>query len=149
MNLDVMSALNELEKERGIAKEIILEAIEAAITSAYKRNYGTSQSVRVDVDDKTGSIKVYARKVVVDDVTDEMGEISLAEATAEDPNYGLDDVVEVEVTPSDFGRIAAQTAKQVVIQRIREAERALVYDEFSNRQGDVMTGIVQRWVRDL
>ncbi len=145
MNLDVMSALNELEKERGIAKEIILEAIEAAITSAYKRNYGTSQSVRVDVDDKTGSIKVYARKVVVDDVTDEMGEISLAEATAEDPNYGLDDVVEVEVTPSDFGRIAAQTAKQVVIQRIREAERALVYDEFSNRQGDVMTGIVQRW----
>lgn len=141
MNLEVMSALNELEKERGITKEIILEAIEAAITSAYKRNYGTSQNVRVEVDEKTGEINVYARKLIVDQTT----QISLHEAKEIDPNYQLDDVIEIEVTPSDFGRIAAQTAKQVVIQRIREAERALIYDEFSNREGDVVTGIVQRW----
>jgi|GEM_PF-6188 len=144
MNLDVVSALNELEKERGIAKEIILEAIEAAITSAYKRNYGTSQNVRVEIDSKTGNIGVYARKAVVEEVTDEASEISLSEAKETDPNYVLDDIVEIEVTPSDFGRIAAQTAKQVVIQRIREAERALVYDEFSSREGEVITGIVQR-----
>ncbi|NLA58947.1 MAG: transcription termination/antitermination protein NusA [Firmicutes bacterium] len=144
MNFEVMSALNELEKERGITKEIILEAIEAAITTAYKRNYGTAQNVRVEVDDNTGEINVYARKVVVDEVTDESTQISLQEAQAIDPNYKLDDVIDVEVTPEDFGRIAAQTAKQVVIQRIREAERALIYDEFKNREGDVVTGIVQR-----
>ncbi|NLY30102.1 MAG: transcription termination/antitermination protein NusA [Firmicutes bacterium] len=144
MNFEVMSALNELEKERGITKEIILEAIEAAITTAYKRNYGTAQNVRVEVDENTGEINVYARKVVVDEVTDDSLEISLQEAQAMDPNYKLDDVVDVEVTPEDFGRIAAQTAKQVVIQRIREAERALIYDEFRNREGDVVTGIVQR-----
>ena len=145
MNLEVMSALNELEKERGITKDIILEAIEAAITSAYKRNYGTSQNVRVEVDEKTGDINVYARKLVVEDVADETSQIGLGEAQELDPNYKLDDVIEIEVTPSDFGRIAAQTAKQVVIQRIREAERALIYDEFSDREGDVITGIVQRW----
>ncbi|NLY51444.1 MAG: transcription termination/antitermination protein NusA [Firmicutes bacterium] len=144
MNFEVMSALNELEKERGITKEIILEAIEAAITTAYKRNYGTAQNVRVEVDENTGEINVYARKVVVDEVTDDSLQISLQEAQAMDPNYKLDDVVDVEVTPEDFGRIAAQTAKQVVIQRIREAERALIYDEFKNREGDVVTGIVQR-----
>ncbi|NMB45584.1 MAG: transcription termination/antitermination protein NusA [Firmicutes bacterium] len=145
MNLEVMSALNELEKERGITKEIILEAIEAAITSAYKRNYGTSQNVRVEVDENTGDINVFARKLVVENVVDETGQIDLREAQELDPNYELNDVIEVEVTPSDFGRIAAQTAKQVVIQRIREAERALIYDEFSDREGDVITGIVQRW----
>ncbi|NLJ24343.1 MAG: transcription termination/antitermination protein NusA [Firmicutes bacterium] len=145
MNLEVMSALNELEKERGITKEIILEAIEAAITSAYKRNYGTSQNVRVEVDEKTGEINVYARKIIVEDAVDETTQIGLNEAKEIDPNYQLDDVIEVEVTPSDFGRIAAQTAKQVVIQRIREAERALIYEEFSNREGDAVTGIVQRW----
>lgn len=144
MNFEVMSALNELEKERGITKDIILEAIEAAITTAYKRNYGSAQNVRVEVDEKTGEINVYARKVVVEEVTDESTEISLVEAQAIDPNYKLDDVVDVVVTPEDFGRIAAQTAKQVVIQRIREAERALIYDEFKNREGDVVTGIVQR-----
>ena len=95
MNLDVVSALNELEKERGIAKEIILEAIEAAITSAYKRNYGTSQNVRVEIDSKTGNIGVYARKAVVEEVTDEASEISLSEAKETDPNYVLDDIVEI------------------------------------------------------
>lgn len=143
MNLELMGALNELEKERGISKAILFEAIEAAIVSAYKRNYGSAQNVRVEVTDN-GEIKVYARKDVVEEVLDEANEIALENAKAIDPNYELDDVVEIEVTPRDFGRIAAQTAKQVVIQRIREAERAMVFEEFQNREGDIVTGIVQR-----
>lgn len=144
MNLELVGALNELEKERGISKEILFEAIEAAIVSAYKRNYGNTLNVRVDLNERTGEIRVFARKDVVDEVLDEPNEISLEDAKAIDPNYELDDIVEIEVTPRDFGRIAAQTAKQVVIQRIREAERALIYEEFSNREGDILTGIVQR-----
>lgn len=144
MNLELVGALNELEKERGISREILFEAIEAAIVSAYKRNYGNTLNVRVDLNDRSGVIRVFARKDVVDEVLDEPNEISLADAKAMDPNFELDDIVEIEVTPRDFGRIAAQTAKQVVIQRIREAERALVYEEYSNREGDIVTGIVQR-----
>lgn len=144
MNLELVGALNELEKERGISKEILFEAIEAAIVSAYKRHYGNTLNVRVDLNERTGEVRVFARKDVVDEVLDEPNEISLEDAKAIDPNYDLDDIVEIEVTPKDFGRIAAQTAKQVVIQRIREAERALIYEEFSNREGDIMTGIVQR-----
>lgn len=144
MNLELVGALNELEKERGISKEILFEAIEAALVSAYKRNHGNTLNVRVDIAEKTGQIRVFARKDVVDEVLDEPNEISLEEAHAIDPSFELDDIVEIEVTPSDFGRIAAQTAKQVVIQRIREAERALIYEEFSNRKDDIVTGIVQR-----
>ncbi len=146
MNLELIGALTELEKERGISKEILLEAIETAIVSAYKRNYGSSSamSVRVDVNESTGEIHVFARRVVVEEVEDPTTEISLEEAQKIDANYQLGDVVEHEVTPADFGRIAAQTAKQVVIQRIREAERSNVYSEYSEREGDVVTGIVQR-----
>lgn len=144
MNLELVGALNELEKERGISRELLFEAIEAAVVSAYKRHYGNTLNVRVDLNDKTGEIRVFARKDVVEEVLDEPNEISLEEAKKIDPNYELDDIVEIEVTPRDFGRIAAQTAKQVVIQRIREAERALIYEEFSNREGDIVTGIVQR-----
>ncbi len=144
MNLELVGALNELERERGIAKEILLEAIEAAIVSAYKRNDDAAQNVRVSVSDTSGQIQVFAQKEVVEEVFDEANEISLEQARRKDPNYNIGDIVEVEVTPRDFGRIAAQTAKQVVIQRIREAERALVFEEYSNREGDVVTGIVQR-----
>lgn len=144
MNLELVGALNELEKERGISKEILFEAIEAALVSAYKKYHGNTLNIRVDIAEKTGQIRVFARKDVVDEVLDEANEISLEEAQAIDPSYELDDIVEIEVTPKDFGRIAAQTAKQVVIQRIREAERALIYEEFSNRKDDIMTGIVQR-----
>ncbi len=146
MNLELIGALTELERERGISKEILLEAIETAIVSAYKKNYGanSSESARVELNDKTGEIHVYSRRVVVEEVEDEATEISLAEAQALDANYSLDDIVEGEVTPADFGRIAAQTAKQVVIQKIREAERSIVYDVYSNREGDVVIGNVQR-----
>lgn len=144
MNLELVGALNELERERGISKEILFEAIEAAIVSAYKRNYGSSQNVRVEIGDRTGEIRVFSRKDVADPVEDASVQISLAEARELNPNYDIGDIVEIEVTPRDFGRIAAQTAKQVVIQRIREAERALIFEEYSNREGDIVTGIVQR-----
>lgn len=146
MNLELIGALTELEKERGISKELLLDAIETAIISAYKKNYGatSSSSVRVELNHNTGEIHVYSRRVVVDEVVDETTEISLEEARELDANYELGDVVEREVTPAEFGRIAAQTAKQVVIQKIREAERSIVYDVYSNREGDVVTGTVQR-----
>lgn len=146
MNLELIGALKDLEKERGISKDVLIEAIETAIVSAYKRNFNLSSnaSVRVDLDGTTGAINVYSRRKVVDDVTDPKQEISLEEAKAIDPNYTIGDIVEEEVTPKDFGRIAAQTAKQVVIQRIREAERSIIFNEYANRAGDVVNGIIQR-----
>ncbi|MGE5576438.1 MAG: transcription termination factor NusA [Syntrophothermus sp.] len=144
MNLELMQALNELMYDRGISREVLMEAIDAAIVSAYKRNYNSAQNVRVQLDEKSGQIKVFACKTVVPEVEDPRLEMSLPEARAINPSYELQDVVEVEVTPRDFGRIAAQTAKQVVVQRIREAERELIFDEYSNKQDDIVTGIVQR-----
>jgi len=144
MNVELIEALATLEKEKGINADIILEAIEAALISAYKKNFGTLQNVRVQIDRSSGEIKVYSRKSIVEEVTDPRAEISLAEARRLDPRYELEDVVESEVTPKDFGRIAAQTAKQVVVQRIREAERDMIFDEFANRESDIVTGVVQR-----
>ncbi len=146
MNQELIGALNELEKERGISKEILVEAIETAIVSAYKRNFSMSSgaNVRVDLDQDTGEIHVFSRRRVVEEVSDPKLEIALDEARTIDPNYEVGDFVEEEVTPHDFGRIAAQTAKQVVIQRIREAERSIVYNEYANRAGDVVNGIIQR-----
>lgn len=139
-----MQAFEQLGKEKGISPEVLFEAIEAALISAYKRNFSSAQNVRVSLERTTGEIHVYARKTVVDAVTDPRLEIDLNEARLLDIRYDLEDIVEVEVTPKNFGRIAAQTAKQVVVQRIREAERGIIYDEFSNRESDILTGIVQR-----
>nr|WP_255710930.1 transcription termination factor NusA [Pelosinus baikalensis] len=139
-----MQAFEQLGKEKGIAPEVLFEAIEAALISAYKRNFSSAQNVRVSLERTTGEIHVYARKAVVEVVTDSRLEIDLTEARLLDIRYDLEDIVEVEVTPKNFGRIAAQTAKQVVVQRIREAERGIIYDEFSNRESDILTGIVQR-----
>jgi N utilization substance protein A len=144
MSSELLDALTILEKEKGISKEIIIEAIEAALISAYKRNFNQAQNVRVDLNRETGTMKVYARKDVVDEVYDSRLEISIGEARGINPNYVLNDVIEMEVTPKDFGRIAAQTAKQVVTQRVREAERGVIYSEFIDREEDIMTGIVQR-----
>jgi N utilization substance protein A len=144
MNSDFIEALAAIESEKGISKDILIEAIEAALISSYKRNFNTAQNVRVDINRQTGVIKVYARKTVVEEVLDPRLEISLDAARGIDPNYQLNDIVEIEVTPRDFGRIAAQTAKQVVTQRIREAERGLIYDAFIDKEEDIVTGIVQR-----
>jgi len=139
-----MQAFEQLGKEKGIAPEVLFEAIEAALISAYKRNFSSAQNVRVSLERTTGEIHVYARKNVVEEVKDDRLEIDLAEARLLDVRYELEDIVEIEVTPKNFGRIAAQTAKQVVVQRIREAERGIIYDEFSNRESDILNGIVQR-----
>ncbi|MGC5324078.1 transcription termination factor NusA [Brevibacillus sp. SYSU BS000544] len=144
MNAEFIDALNEIEKEKGIAKEVLLEAIEAALISGYKRNFNSAQNVRVDINRHTGLVRVYARKTVVEEVLDSRLEISVEAAQEIDPNYRLEDIVEIEVTPRDFGRIAAQTAKQVVTQRIREAERGLIYSEFIEREEDIVSGVIQR-----
>lgn len=144
MNAEFMQAFEQLGREKGIAPEVLFDAIEAALISAYKRNFSSAQNVRVALDRDTGEIHVYARKAVVQEVTDPRLEISLPEARELDPRYELEDVVELEVTPKNFGRIAAQTAKQVVVQRIREAERGIIYEEYSSRESDIVTGIVQR-----
>lgn len=144
MSTELLDALTLLEKEKGISKEVIIEAIEAALISAYKRNFHQAQNVRVDFNRDTGSIRVFSRKNVVEEVEDDRQEISVAEAQAINPGYELEDIVEEEVTPKDFGRIAAQTAKQVVTQRVREAERGIIFSEFIDREEDIITGIVQR-----
>lgn len=144
MNADFIQALNELEVDRGISKDILLDALEAAMSSAYKRNFGTSQNVEVDINSETGEIHVYSLKEIVEDVYDALLEISLEEAQEINTFFNYGDVVRIEVTPKNFGRIAAQTAKQVVVQRIREAERDLIFNEFTNRESDIVTGIVQR-----
>jgi N utilization substance protein A len=139
-----MAAFRELGKEKGIAPEVLFDAIEAALISAYKRNFSSAQNVRVSLDRTTGEFHVYARKTIVETLENDIIEMSLEEVRQDNPAYEIGDIIEIEVTPADFGRIAAQTAKQVVVQRIREAERGIIYEEFSNRESDIITGIVQR-----
>lgn len=139
-----MAAFRALGVEKGINPEILFDAIEAALVASYKRNFNSAQNVRVALDRTSGQYHVYAIKTVVEDVADNIQEISLAMAQKVSPNYQLGDTLEVEVTPANFGRIAAQAAKQVVVQRIREAERGIIYEEFSSREGDIVTGLVQR-----
>ncbi|MEH6889932.1 transcription termination factor NusA [Bacillus sp. JJ864] len=144
MSTELLDALLVLEQEKGISKDIIIDAIEAALISAYKRNFNQAQNVRVSFNPEVGTIQVLARKDVVENVFDPRLEISVEKARQINPNYQEGDVLEIEVTPKDFGRIAAQTAKQVVTQRVREAERGVIYSEFSDREEDIMVGIVQR-----
>ena len=141
---EFLDTLRELSKERGIDEEFLFEAIEAALISAYKRNFGAAQNVRVTLSRDTGHYHVYAIKTVVEEAEDEITEISLAQARTIKPDYEIGDVIEIEVTPANFGRIAAQTAKQVVVQRIREAERGIIYEEYQSRESDILNGLVQR-----
>lgn len=149
MNKEFMLAVEELEKEKGVSKDLLIEAIESALVSAYKKNYGTSQNVRVNINRENGDINVFMRKDVVEEIEDPLCQVSVEEAKEIDPNYQDGDVVEKQVTPRDFGRIAAQTAKQVVVQRIREAERGMIYNDFVNRQGEIVGGVVQRISNDM
>ncbi len=144
MNTEFLEALGDLEKEKGISVNVLLEAIEAALLSAYKRNFGSLQNARVHIDRDTGDFKVFTQLTVSELVEDPRQEITVEEAQKINPNYNQGDIVESEVTPRNFGRIAAQTAKQVVVQRIREAERNIIFEEFANREGDIVTGIIQR-----
>ena len=141
---EFISALEDLSKERRINKDVLFGAIESALMSAYKKNFGKNANVRASIDHVTGAVDVYACKTVVHEVEDPQCEISLEEAREIRSEYEVGDLVEVGVTPRNFGRIAAQTAKQVVVQHIREAERGVVYEEYSQKENEILTAIVQR-----
>lgn len=144
MSSELFSLLDEIEKTKGISKDVIIDALSSALLSAYKKNYGAVQDAKVIIDEDTGVIKVYARKNVVEEVENRECEISVEDARKVNPVYEAGDVFETEVTPREFGRIAAQTARQVVLQRIREAEREKAFDEFSDRENDIMTATVRK-----
>lgn len=144
MNKEFVLALKQLEKEKGIDAHIIMEAIEAALISAYKKNYGSLMNVNVKMHQETGDIEVFATKEVVEDVHSPQTEISLADAKALKFDVELGDLVDVPEYPKNFGRIAAQTAKQVVVQRIREAERGIIYDEFTSKESEIISGVIDR-----
>ena len=143
-NKELILALEELEKEKGIEKAYLLESIETALVTAYKRNFDSLENVKVVMDEKTGATHVYSVKEVVKRVKEEALEINLINAKKINKNLEVGDQVEIEIVPKDFGRIAAQTAKQVIIQKLREAERDIVYNEFNDRKGEIVTGLVQK-----
>ncbi len=145
----MFEALEELSVEKGINKDYILEAIETALITAYKRNFNSSENVKIVIDEEHYTINVYSLKEVVEEVFDPAIEIDLASARNIDSKAVLGDIVEVEITPKDFGRISAQTAKQVIIQKLREAEREIVYTEYSDRQGEIVSGIIQKVDKNL
>ncbi len=150
MNMEVIRAAEALAKEKGISQDVLFGAIEEALKSAYRKNFrkvsatSTSQNVDVTIDRSSGAVQVFARKIVVEDVEDDSQEISLTEAQRIQPSFQPGDIVQVEITPGDFGRVAAQTAKQVIVQRIREAERGIIYDEYIEKENEILTAIVQR-----
>ena len=144
MNVNFLDTCGELAKEKGISPDVLFDAIEAALISAYRRNFGAVQNVRVALDRTTGVFQVFSRLKVVETIEDPRQEITLEEAQKLDSRYEVEDFVETEITPKDFGRIAAQTAKQVVVQRLKEAERGIIYDEYAAKEGDIVTGMIHR-----
>lgn len=140
----MVEALDALESEKGIKKEYVIESLEAALVAAYKRNYNQAANVDVEFDAKKGNIHVYAVKEVVEDVVDDRLEVSLDDAQSKSKGYEVGDHIKDEVTPKDFGRIAAQTAKQVIMQRVREAERDIIYNEYSQYEHEIIQGTVER-----
>ncbi len=142
MKNDFLVAITQLCNERGLPKEVVLSAIEQALVSAYRRNFGGGQNITAQIDSTTGKVKIFANKTIVDQVRDRRTEISLQEARTIDPMAEIGGTLNIETTPEDFGRIAAQTAKQVVLQRIREAERDMLYTQYSAREGEIVLGTV-------
>jgi N utilization substance protein A len=143
---DMIEALNKLEKEKGISKEKLLETLESSMLVACEKEFGNAENIQINIDRETGAVKVYANKTIVEEVMDPALELTLEEAKKYHPRkkYSIGDQVLVEVTPMNFGRIATQKAKQVVIQRIREEERKAIYDQFYDKSRDVVTGIIGR-----
>ena len=143
-NKELVIALEELEKEKGIKKEYVIESIETALVTAYKRNFDSAENVKVVMDNVTGASHLYAVKEVVEAVEDPKLQISLEDAKKISKKIKVGETVDIELAPKNFGRIAAQTAKQVIIQKLREAERDVLYTEFSDRKGEIVSGIVQK-----
>jgi N utilization substance protein A len=141
---EFLNALELVAKEKGIDKEIIFEAIEASLVSACKKHFGSSQNIKVDMNRETGEVKCFTQKTIVEVVEDPQLEMSLDMARIANPNYVVGDIVDIEVTPKNFGRISAQTAKQVVVQKFREAEREILFNQYITKEREVVTAVVQR-----
>lgn len=146
MNKELIEALNALEKEKEISKEKLLSAIETSLLTACKNHFGKADNFKVTINRETGDFKVIAEKEVVDDVTDDTTQISLADAKMINAKYDIGDMVNIEVKSKDFGRIAIQVAKNVILQTIREEERNVLFDQYSSKEKEVVTGVVQRYV---
>ena len=146
MNNELLEALNILEQEKNISKDTLLEAIENSLVTACKNHFGKSDNVKVTINPETCEFRCYQEKTVVEEVTDLVEEISLVNAQMIDPKYELGDIVQIEVKSKEFGRIATQNAKNVILQKIREEERKVILDEYSGKEKDIVTGIVQRYV---
>ena len=146
-NIDVkefIEALGELEKERGIDKDYLIESLETALVTAYKKDFDSVDNVKVTIDKDSGELHVYSVREVVEVSEDPLLEIGLEDARKLDSHYNVGDTVNLEIRPKDFGRIAAQTAKQVVVQKIREAERNMVFTEFNDKKGEIVSGLIQK-----
>lgn len=141
---EFINALNMLCTGKGIEPEVLYEAIEEALVNAYHRDSNNNADIRVELNRENGSFHIYAKKTIVEEVTDSVMEISLGEALVLNPDYQVGDILEIDVTPTNFGRIAAQNAKQMVVQKIREAERGIIYDEFSSQESDIVSGMIER-----
>ncbi len=138
-NKELIQALEDLEKEKGIKKEYLLESIETALVTAYKRNFDSQENVKVVMDKDTGATSVYSVKEVVEEVKDNIKEIGLKEAKKVKKSVKVGENIEIEIVPKNFGRIAAQTAKQVIVQKIREAEREIIYTEYNDKKGEIVS----------
>ena len=148
-NKELIIALEDLEKEKGIKKEYLLESIETALVTAYKRNFDSLENVRVEMDKKTGATHVYSIKEAVEKVENSETQISMEEAKKINPDISEGETVEIEIVPRNFGRIAAQTAKQVIIQKLRELEREIIFNEYNDRKGEIVTGLIQKADRNI
>lgn len=148
MNEEFIGALKEIVKEKGIDEELLFNTIEDALVGAYKKNYanqgGNNQSVKVTMNRVTGDIHVYAQRNVTEEILDEFNDITLEDAKKISAKYQIGDIVDMEVTPKTFGRVAAQSAKQLVVQRLKEAERSIIYNEFIEKEYDIITGTILR-----
>ena len=147
MNAEFIAMLDYLERERGIKREILIEAVSNALLSASKKSVGASRDLHIDINSKTGEIRALANLLVAEKVTNPQDEISLEKARKIKPDAQIGEAVEVEVTPKNFGRIAAQTAKQAMMQRIRQVEKEMIYEEFKDRAGEIVSGTVRRFDR--
>ena len=146
MNNELLEALNILEKEKDISKDTLLEAIEQSLIQACKNHFGKADNVKVNINPETCEFHVYAEKTVVEKVEDDVTQISLANAKLLDSKYEFDDIVNIEIKSKEFGRIATQNAKNVILQKIREEERKVLYNQYYEKEKDVVTGIVQRYM---
>ena len=148
-NKELILALEDLEKEKGIKKEYLLESIETALVTAYKRNFDAQENVKIKTDEQTGATHVYSVKEVTDNPENQVTQISLKDAKKVNKTIKIGDSVEIEIVPKNFGRIAAQTAKQVIVQKIREAEREIIFSEYNDKKGEIVSGPIQKAERGI